>query len=345
MDINKIMAISPYLEVVIRIIYWHFPVLVKRFNREKRKGNTVTAKIAARKFVDHLALQGIGKDDLIILHSSFRALQADKCSPIQVIQLLLDLIGAGGTLAMPAIPKFKEDPNISELMTADVSKLVLDYDPKLTPAWTGILSDTLVRYPGSVRSLHPLNTMVAVGPLAGPMMKDNLTADKPLPCGKQSSWHFCYLNNAKIISVGADLAHSLTMIHVAEDMWDAEWVVPNWYRERKFRVNIGEHFKPITVRERQPRWAMHYAERTLSKDLIQKGIAKKSEIDGVNIEIVSAKMLIDYLNSRNHTAYPYYLVPKDRGRVIGRLKERKKNRLPDDNFCVSMIEMGKRKLI
>jgi aminoglycoside 3-N-acetyltransferase len=318
MDINKIMGISPYLEVMIRNIYWHVPALVRRFNREKKAEKGVNATTSAKKVADYLASQGVGKNDLIILHSSFKTLRGGSQSPLQVIDLLLDLIGEGGTLAMPAIPVFKGQPGIIEGMTADVSNLILDYDPKESRSWTGILPDTLVQHPGSVRSLHPLNTLVAVGPLATSMMKDNLSGEKPLPCGRQSSWYFCYLNDAKIISVGADLAHSLTMIHVAEDMWDDAWVIPDWYRERIFRVKQGLDYKTVTVRERRPKWAMHYAERTLSKDLIRSGIAKKGDIDGVNVEIVNAKPLINYLNSRNHSGYPYYMVPNDHRRIRNR---------------------------
>jgi hypothetical protein len=43
---------------------------------------------------------------------------------------------------------------------------------------------------------------------------------------------------------------------------------------------------------------MHYAEWTISRDLIKSEIARKTEIDGVNVQIVNAKVLVDYLNSK-----------------------------------------------
>jgi len=39
---------------------------------------------------------------------------------------------------------------------------------------------------------------------------------------------------------------------------------------------------------------MHYAERMLSRDLIYSGMARKTEIDGVNVEIVNVKVLGNY---------------------------------------------------
>lgn len=320
--IQTIMATSPYLEVIIRNLYWRLTPIVKWYNQKKKAKKSVQPKTTSRKFVEYLSSQGIGNGSLMILHSSFSALNAENEKPDQVIDQLLKLLGPEGTLAMPSIPYFKDAPDITQTMKADVSDIILTYDPLTTPASTGALPNAMCHYRGSVRSLHPLNTMVAIGPLAVPMMESNISGEKPLPCGRNSSWYYCYLHNAIIVAVGADLAHSLTMIHVAEDMWEGNWIVPNWYRDRKFRIKYDNDHKEICVRERHPKWAMHYAERTLSKDLILKGIAKRIEIDGVNIEIVRAKLLVDYLNCRNHTAYPYYLVSIDRNRLISRTKER-----------------------
>jgi aminoglycoside 3-N-acetyltransferase len=312
--IQTIMATSPYIEVMIRNLYWRLTPIVKWYNQKKKAKKSVQPKTTSSKIVEYLSSQGIGNGSLLILHSSFSALNAENEKPDQVIDRLLRLLGPKGTLAMPAIPYFKDAPDITQTMTADVSDLILTYDPLTTPAWTGVLPNAMCQYRGAVRSLHPLNTMVAIGPLAAPMMESNISGEKPLPCGRNSSWYYCYLHNAEIVAFGVDLAHSLTMIHVAEDMWDEKWVVSNWYRERKFQVNTGAGPKNLTVRERHPKWAMHYAERTLSHDLIKLGITRKTEIDGVNVEIVNAKVLVDYLNSKNMTAYPYFMVPRKHDR-------------------------------
>ena len=315
MNLEPIMASSPYLEVLIRHAYWRFTPLVKWFNRHQKAGKTAQARTSSSRLAEYLSSQGIGKGSLLILHSSFSALRAEDETPEQVMDRLLELLGPGGTLAMPAIPRYVGEPDVTRIMTADVSELILDYDPLKTPVWTGALPAALCRYPDAVRSLHPLNTMVAIGPLAKPMMANNLSGDRPLPCGRQSSWYFCYEQNAQIVAVGADLAHSLTMIHVAEDMWDEDWGVPDWYRERKFRIHIESGVNQVVVRERHPKWAMHYAERTLSRDLIRFRIATKDEIDGVNVEMVSAGTLVNYLNQRNDTGYPYYLVRRKKSQI------------------------------
>ena len=313
MNISKVMAFSPHLEVFIRKAYWRFPSVVNYYNRHKKIKKTNIPSISSSSLIDQLSNAGIKRGDLLILHTSFKTLRAAKETPSQIIDRLIDFLGNSGTLALPAIPLFTEGPEISERMTADLSDLVLDYCPKTTPSWTGALPNELIKYKEAIRSLHPLNSMVAIGPLAEPMMERNIEGDLPLACGINSAWYFCYKRNAKVIAIGADLAHSLTMIHVAEDMWAENWVVPNWYRKRKFRVLTNKSIINLIVRERKPHWAQHYAERTLSKDLIKLKITNKFKKDGVNFEILNSKDLIDYLNSRNHTGYPYYFVPVRKG--------------------------------
>lgn len=312
MNINSIMSLSPYLEVLIRNLYWRVPFLIMKINKNRKTKNSNIPSISSRQFINYLADSGVGKGDVVIIHSSYQSLTSESEKPEAIISNLLTFLGEGGTLAMPAIPMFPDSPKITERMTADVSHLILDYDPINTPAWTGVLPNTMIKYPNSLRSLHPLNSMISIGLESEEMMKGNLFGEKPTPCGLNSSWYYCYRRNAKIVAVGTDLAHSLTMIHVAEDILGDNWNVPNWYRERKFRILCNDYkYKDriITVLERHPKWAMHYAERTLSKDLIKLGLTIRRNISGVNIEIINAKPLVDYLMSRNNTGYPYYLVP------------------------------------
>jgi aminoglycoside 3-N-acetyltransferase len=312
------LELSPYIEVGIRNVYWRTTPLVRWFNARKKKPKAPAAAKAEApqpqttitRVVAALQQRGVGRGDLIVVHSSFRALRADGAKPDAIIDALLALIGPEGTLAMPAIAVYAEGPAVTELMTADVSDLVCEYDPFNTPTWTGALPITMLRRPGAARSLHPLNSMVALGPMAEPMMRQNLDGEKPLPCGVQSSWNFCARNGAKVLAIGADMTHSLTMIHVAEDVMDEAWPVRGWYRDRKFNIVTGGARRLQIVRERHPKWAMYYGERTLSKDLRRQGLMTRDQVDGVNVEILGAGPLVAYLNARNQRGYPYYLLPR-----------------------------------
>ena len=166
-----------------------------------------------------------------------------------------------------------------------------------------------MRYPGAVRSRHPLNTMVAVGSQALPMMENNLFGANPLPCGNNSSWKYCVDHGAKIVALGVDLAHSLTMIHVAEDSYEGLWPIAGWYRNRKFVVVDKNDREEVVVKERHPKWAKYFAERTLSKDLKEKKLLASAVIDGILVEVIDSQELLEHLNERKSTAYPYFMIP------------------------------------
>ena len=44
----------------------------------------------------------------------------------------------------------------------------------------------------------------------------------------------------------------------------------------------------------------------MCKDLIGEGLLKSTVIDGVLVEVISARELIEFLNSRNYSGYPYF---------------------------------------
>ncbi|HEY3821373.1 MAG TPA: AAC(3) family N-acetyltransferase [Polyangiaceae bacterium] len=315
MNVNQIMAVSPYVEVAVRNIYWRSEFLVRKVTamRGKRPDakQPLAVRIAIGRVLDNLARRGVAEGDILVVHSGYKAVSVGN-TPRAVNEALRALVGPEGTLVMPAIRLFADVPSGVARMKADVSTVVSEYDPDKTPVWTGVLPVDLLKVPEAHRSLHPLNSVVAWGPHAEAMMRNNLEAERALPCGPGSSWNYCREHGAKIAAVGVDMCHNLTMIHVAEDMQGERWCVPGWYRERRFRIRTKAEWEEHTVRERHPRWAMHYAERTLDKDLRREGLLTVEDVDGVPVSLLDAGALVEYLNSRNASGYPYYVVPSRR---------------------------------
>ena len=315
---QKVLALSPHIEMMVRKIYWDN---IERFagkkkkkkkrKRKRKKKKPAPSPVEFQKLLDTLSADGIGPGSLLVVHSSYGELKRAGKLPQQIIDALRELIGPEGTLAMPAIRRYADDPDVVEFVTKDMSNVTATYDVRNSKVWTGLLPKVMLSQPGAVISRFPLNSMVAVGPLAEPMMEDNLKSDglPPLPNGVNSSWNFCAQNNAFVVGLGIDLTHSLTMIHVAEDVKDQEWPVKDWYRERKFNIVDGDFETSITVRERQPKWGCYkFAERTLCKDLIRKKILNTHDVDGITVETLRSKDLIDFLNSKNQKGYPYFWV-------------------------------------
>jgi aminoglycoside 3-N-acetyltransferase len=307
---NRIFGISPYIELLLRYIYWKNIGLFSRITKSKKKRKD-SGFFDFAKIITYLKDIGISSGDLLLVHSSYGDLKCTQKKPIEIIHELKKLVGENGTIAMPAIRQYEGEPNLKNYLHADMSETICTYDIHNTKVVTGVLPATMVQMPEAAVSRFPINTLVSIGPLAKPMMENNLSGDFPTACGINSSWKFCLDNSAYVIGLGTDLTGCITMIHLAEDMLDDKWPVKNWYRKRIFKI-IDKDFETLKiVKERQPKWgAIHWAGRTLCKDLINNKIILSHNIDGILVEVLKSKDLIDFLNTKNSKGYPYYCVKK-----------------------------------
>ena len=309
-SLSKLFEYSPLLEITLKNLVWRIGWLYRlgeRLSGRKTRGHH--AKSARRinfdRIIECLASWGVGEGDILIVHSSMAALKSTRLTEREIIGRLRDLVGSSGTLAMPAIPKISGEPIGLDMLDERNYESVFEYDVQKSLPWTGQLPKVLMKCEGSRRSRHPLNSMVALGPHAEPMMHGNLEYELPTACGRGSSWENCYKHSAKIVALGVDLAHSLTMIHVAEDAFESAWPVKNWYRIRTYRIIDGDFRRTVRVRERRHTWSIFYAERSFSRDMRQLGIASDCVVDGLPIAYCASSQLVEYLNSRKNQAYPY----------------------------------------
>jgi aminoglycoside 3-N-acetyltransferase len=119
--------------------------------------------------------------------------------PSEMIELLRDLLGPSGTLAMPAFPI---DQNPEKVFLVDRA-----------PVYTGLLCEVFRRTPSTRRSIHLSSSVCAVGPNADYLVKDHhLTV---LPWGTDTP--FCRLGelDARILGLGAGFNY-MTLLHTVE---------------------------------------------------------------------------------------------------------------------------------
>jgi aminoglycoside 3-N-acetyltransferase len=306
--VKNMMSLSPHIEMIVRRLYWLNIRWLSRYSRKSKKPASKSyEQVDYDAMAEFLKSEGVQEGRLLLIHSSFGPFKGRGKTASQIIDFFLDMVGDGGTLAMPAMPKFKNAADKIDYLDADFSSQVYTYDVRKSKIKTGVLPLMLHNREGSVRSLHPINTMVAYGRLANEIMRDNLSGSSPLACGENSSWKRCLDNDALIIGMGLDLTHSLTSIHIAEDIKCSEWPIKNWYLEKKFKIVDGDNIIFKVLKERAPKWgALHFAERTLCKDLISEGLLKSKMINGINVEIISLKELYLFLDRRNYNGYPYF---------------------------------------
>lgn len=307
---NFLVLLSPRVEVMFRQLYWNNIKHLKKLSPNKhtpQNKESATTYINFKKITDYLKEQGVGEGTLLVVHSSYESLENTHLSPEEIIEELLKIVGKTGTLAMPVIRRYKGEPKLDDVLTANVdfSKLICTYDVKKTLVTTGLLPYTLMNHENSVTSRHPLNPMTAVGALAKEMMENNLKGYKPSPHGANSSWKFCHDHHAIILALGVELPHYLTMIHVAEEAYEG-WPLTDWYQERIFNVIDGNFNEQVIVTERKLHWGrLKFAERNLRKDLLKNNILIETKIEGVLVSLVDSQKLIAFLQTKNKNGYPY----------------------------------------
>lgn len=122
---------------------------------------------------------GLQQGQCILVHSSLRRLGWVAGGPVTVIEALLDVLGATGTLMMPTHTADNTDPAnwcappVPPAWWPILREHLPAYDPARTPTrGMGCIAEAFRCWPGAVRSHHPIGSFAALGPHA-----QRLTAD------------------------------------------------------------------------------------------------------------------------------------------------------------------------
>lgn len=312
MNIVKTLENYPILEVFSRNLYWKFSFIKKFVNKFLKKflypKINLKSSFSLNKLINILRLEGIKENDIVLIHSDMNELSKCGLSPIKIVKTIKNLLLPNGTIVCPTYPIFKNNYK-GKYKESTLSKLYLHYDVKKSLPWTGLFGVILMKLPGSKRSLHPINTLTAYGESVHEIFNNENIDSLDLPCGINSTWANLVNLNAKIVCLGVDLAHSLTMVHVAEDCNESDWQIKNWYREKNFIIKTDEEERKVTLRERHPKWSRSYAEKKLNYDLFENKIAKKLKLGSLNISILESRDLIKFINgmkSKKNKTYPFY---------------------------------------
>ncbi len=159
-----------------------------------------------------------------------------------------------------------------------------------------------------LRSLHPFNPLAAKGPLAEELLHDNLNSREPLPHGIDSGYYRFCRRNGLALSVGAALWHSITIIHVPEEIRDTDWPIKDFFERRRYAIRLESEERIYTVRQRRPEFGLICnCNRKVRRDLLREGILHEGLIGETIVDWASAGDVFDYMmekNSKSH--YPYY---------------------------------------
>jgi len=182
--------------------------------------------VGATEVAQALRSLGIRPGDDVLVHSSLRALGVVQGGADAVVRGLAEVIGAGGTLLVPAYP-------LSSTMLEHLQAGGIALDCRHSPSQMGKISETVRLRPGSRRSLHPTHSVAAHGPRADAYCAGHEAS--VTPCGPGSPFIQLIRNQGWIVALGSGIG-KITSYHVLED------AVPNFplpvYLEQEFVARV-----------------------------------------------------------------------------------------------------------
>jgi aminoglycoside 3-N-acetyltransferase len=231
---------------------------------------------------------GIKRGSVVFIHSSIYQLYLN-FDAIKTLNILIDLVGDEGTLLFPCT-------QLREKMTAEVYFKKGDiFDIKRTLPKMGLLPLLAMMHKNAFRSLHPTNSIVAIGKYAKELTSDH--SESIYPCGEKSPYYKIINFNGIIVGLGVSSANSLTFLHTVEDVLKEKFPVQTRRKEiynAKVRDQYGnERVIPTLIAHPNSKYRKitRYMNKYISKD-----ICKDFRIKMINFYKADASMLFNRMS-------------------------------------------------
>jgi aminoglycoside 3-N-acetyltransferase len=238
---------------------------------------------------------GIKEGSVVFIHSSFDTLNLS-FSVYRLLEILLETVGANGTLLFPAWH--------FTIRAEEYLNKGLVFDVKRSPSVLGLLSEIARRHPSAVRSIHPINSIVAIGKHAEEMINDH--GKSIYPCDETSPYYKIIKYNGIIAGLGVD-TNFLSFVHCPEDVIKQQFPVKtrlDTIFEAKVKMQDGS-IKIIKTLTAHPQ--IKYRDiNTFLKKYISHSICNNFSVKGNRFFYANSKELFDSiveLSKENKTIY------------------------------------------
>ena len=151
-----------------------------------------------KQFADTLTDIGLKKGDCLFIHSAIQYLGVPEFGIGQYLEVVTQIIGDQGTIVVPTF-------------TFDFAR-TKRFDPLVTPSsGMGILSEYVRQQPGAKRTLHPMQSIAAIGKDASGIG----SMDTKGAFDDGSAFDFIQKKNYKVLLLGADI-QAVSLVHFCE---------------------------------------------------------------------------------------------------------------------------------
>ena len=150
--------------------------------------------------------------EIVMVHSSLGGLEPMYDGDFkELLDALIELCGPHRTLVMPAF--FFGGRKVDPIAYYRERPL---FDVRRQPSETGLLTELFRRRKGARRSLHPITSVIALGPQADELVAGHHLAKTLF--GEGTPFAIMAERRTAIVGIGAEYFRSLTQVHAAEDL-------------------------------------------------------------------------------------------------------------------------------
>ncbi len=221
---------------------------------------------------------GIRSGDTLMVHAGFSRLSGFNASPSQLVDTLLEAVGTDGHLLMVSMAYSSS--------AYEYLKQGKVFDVRKTVSHMGLVSETFRRRPGVVRSLHPSNPVLALGPRADWIVEGHEACVHP--CGRGSPFEKIAELHAKVLFYDASI-FTQTFFHYLEDMLEEQLDFP-LFRKEPIEVPVIDYsgntrtvrtypYSEEAIRRRRP--------EIMTNELDRQGLIKRARAGNSRFMLVS----------------------------------------------------------
>ena len=231
----------------------------------------------------HKALVNVGlsSGDTVYVHSQLFSLGliGNAKNAGELCRIILDtftsVIGSGGTLVVPTF-------------TSTVARNGGSFHLSKTSCDTGIFAEFIRKEKKSTRSLHPINSVAALGPLAGQICEDVASTNY----GFETPFHRMLVIDAKVVNLGFNNRFSNSWHHHAETTLNLPYLynklldVEVWQEKKKID-------RPFYASLRYLDFDIHNDLASFDQHLLKNGKIIKHKIGRSYVTCISARAYFD----------------------------------------------------
>ncbi len=167
---------------------------------------------------------GVREGDAVMMHRSLSALGPIDGGAETVVDALLEAVGPQGTLLVPAF-RGSVWGELADFMITNDCPCPQRLCPSRQPGFEGIIPNTVLKRPGSLRSCHRTHSWVALGPAAERLLRGH--RDSVTFCGKGSPFEELLALDGCVLTLGVGV-NTVTYWHYWEELLQAPYLGHYW---------------------------------------------------------------------------------------------------------------------